>query len=672
MDLHEESHTGDMRFICDLCKYESKKIVQLKGHSRREHANIRQKCELCDFKANSKGSIQRHKDSEHEGKRVSCNLCDYVGKRLDGLKHHIKVEHERKRYNCHLCEFVAKSTQYLDHHVKVKHEGFRYECDQCDHKATQIGVLNVHKRKVHLNNIVSKKQSKSTEPSKETQPIILKDKPASKWLAENPNAPSLNCPDCLMTFSVPAEMRNHLKTEHNFIKCEHCFTVVRTKKLARRHTRISHTDLRIRISKPSVKPKLKIKRETTCSQCEYKTNTKATLDRHLNLKHGQGKVIKCSECDYETANRDCMKSHMDIHSGVDFPCDQCDYVGAQQNRLLCHIRYKHRTLPSKCSWPNCDYKARKDRLKIHVSFRHEGISHDCDKCDYKGATVHMLKAHVNQQHEESTLLKCDQCDHTSKNYGNLKKHQLHIHNTNRFSCEQCSFKTITKGILDGHIKSKHNYSSILSKFESKISTFDENTVSESWFECLICNKKFETKSQHTAHKKRCVKKDKLLNKCIKCSFTAETTKMIRSHFKIHESNKFSCNKCSYKTYSKSLMRRHKGLVHKEGNFLACSSCDFKTAANFLLRQHIARTHKNATFLCPQSQCQFETNKWEDLKAHKETSHEKVFHCSDKDCDHISNSISTATSHAKNMHGDKILSSKILPPEIIVDAKNERI
>ena len=99
--------------------------------------------------------------------------------------------------------------------------------------------------------------------------------------------------------------------------------------------------------------------------------------------------------------------------------------------------------------------------------------------------------------------------------------------------------------------------------------------------------------------------------------------------------------------------------------MLCSSCDFKTAANFLLRQHIARTHKDATFSCPQSQCQFETNQWESLIAHKETSHEKVFHCSDKDCDRVSKSISAATSHAKKLHGDKILSTKVLAADIML-------
>ena len=119
-----------------------------------------------------------------------------------------------------------------------------------------------------------------------------------------------------------------------------------------------------------------------------------------------------------------------------------------------------------------------NRFKIHFKFRHEGKSHDCQKCKYKGATVSMLKAHIEEQQLKSRIFRCELCEHSSTNLGNLRKHKLYIHNRNRYNCNQCEFKTITLGILNGHKKTQHKtYSDILSKLEEKILTFDENKAS---------------------------------------------------------------------------------------------------------------------------------------------------------------------------------------------------
>ena len=658
MTKHEISHVdpGDIRFICDFCDYESKKISQLKGHSRRDHKNIRYNCNQCSFVANSKGSVRRHVTTEHEGKTIACELCPYVGKRPDSLKNHIQIEHEKRRYNCQLCEFLAKSQQYLDHHVKVKHEGFRFQCDQCDHTATQIGVLNIHKKKAHTMNGTTNTNVHKVKKFYGSGKIK---KDCVKLSEEHDESESLKCPDCEQVFFASLKMMTHLQIEHDFIKCQHCFTAVRNIKCVKGHMKVDHKDIGIKTNL-----RIKFKIERPCTLCDYKSTTEANLKRHLRLKHGHKKVMKCSECDFETSNRTSLRNHGDQHNGVKYPCDQCDYVGAVKDYLLRHKQYKHKSGPITCPWTDCDHKVRKEKLQIHIRFQHEGISHDCEECDYKAATLYRLNAHVREKHEEREQLKCDQCDHKTKNYGNLKKHKLYIHNSNRFECKHCPFKTITKGILDGHVNSNHNYSSILSKFENKISIFDENRVSENWFVCLVCNKKFETKSQHTAHRKRCVKKDKLLHKCIKCDYVADNTKLLRSHFKIHEGNKFKCIKCKYKTYSKSLLRRHKGLVHKEGKLLQCPSCDHKTAASFLLRQHMARSHPNVPFLCDSDHCDFQTTDWNILSSHKESTHEKTFHCSEKDCDHISNSITNATKHSKAVHGNKVLYSTMVVKDTI--------
>jgi len=289
-----------------------------------------------------------------------------------------------------------------------------------------------------------------------------------------------------------------------------------------------------------------------CSFCQYKTGVRRTLDRHVKLKHIEEEKRKCEKCDYITANMTSMKSHMDIHSGQSFNCKECKYEGATEVLLKNHRRLMHEQSPIKCSWPQCEYEAKRNRLKIHVRFRHKGKSHNCDKCDYRGATLNLLQRHTKEQHEKSKLYQCEQCEYSSTNFGNLKKHKLYIHNRNRFNCNQCNFKTITLGILNGHKKTMHKeYSDILPKLEEKIATFDENQRSQNLLTCNICQKNLEGKSKHTAHKKRCSKKETVLNQCIKCNFTSESVRVLRRHYsKAHRLSKFKCDKCDYKTYLK--------------------------------------------------------------------------------------------------------------------------
>jgi len=68
-----------------------------------------------------------------------------------------------------------------------------------------------------------------------------------------------------------------------------------------------------------------------CSLCDYNTNKKFNLNRHINKKHEQDKneeIIKiCSKCGKELSTKTTLKNHLNICKGI-------------LNPLECHICHK--------------------------------------------------------------------------------------------------------------------------------------------------------------------------------------------------------------------------------------------------------------------------------------------------------------------------------------------
>jgi KRAB domain-containing zinc finger protein len=398
-----------------------------------------------------------------------------------------------------------------------------------------------------------------------------------------------------------------------------------------------------------IKEKMLATPRFNCDICDYKSSEKGTLKRHKNLRHDQGVKEQCKYCEYKSANRYSLNVHMEKHKGMTFSCDQCDYTSNGKLHLRNHIKNMHIKKPDACPWSECEFTSK--NLRQHINFKHKGINFPCEQCDYKAAGKDMLRSHIQQQHDKSTIFKCDQCEHTTVNHGNLQKHILYIHCPNRLNCQHCEFKTITKGMLAGHMLKMHkDYSDILTKFETKISNFDEN-AKDKINQCPICEKHYETTSQFTAHKKRCMKKDPVIHKCVECVFIAETGTLLSKHINAtHEREKYSCTKCAYKTNSNGSMVRHKGLVHKEGNLNKCISCDYKTAATFLMKQHTQTAHGNMIFSCKYNQCTFSAKASHLLKRHSRNIHEKqIYTCSENNCDTNFKSRKNASKHALNVH-----------------------
>ena len=92
-----------------------------------------------------------------------------------------------------------------------------------------------------------------------------------------------------------------------------------------------------------------------------------------------------------------MKKHkQNVHQGIKFACDQCNYTC---NRI--------------------------QDLNLHVRSKRQGITYPCDVCDYKATTLVILRSHEKTIHNEN--YPCSFYKFSSSKPNRLKLHKQNVH-----------------------------------------------------------------------------------------------------------------------------------------------------------------------------------------------------------------------------------------------------
>ena len=156
------------------------------------------------------------------------------------------------------------------------------------------------------------------------------------------------------------------------------------------------------------------------------------LECHLNLEHG----VKTDKnwC------KKCKQSYRDQHTA----CAN-DYKSS----------YAKKTVKLQC--PHCEKSfAGKLTLQSHINSVHDNCSDfECEQCGKKFGSLHRLKGHIWQSHNQVT---CELCNKALSNPTELRKHKVFVHNDTKgaWLCEKCP-KTVffLKTMFDKHMKDKH-------------------------------------------------------------------------------------------------------------------------------------------------------------------------------------------------------------------------
>ena len=85
--------------------------------------------------------------------------------------------------------------------------------------------------------------------------------------------------------------------------------------------------------------------------------------------------------------------------------NQCEAKFTQQTRLKEHIQFKHEGISHKCCFSDCESEfPTKHLLDVHME-KHEGIKYACNECGLQYSSQGYLKTHYKSKHE-GLVFKC--------------------------------------------------------------------------------------------------------------------------------------------------------------------------------------------------------------------------------------------------------------------------
>ena len=169
---------------------------------------------------------------------------------------------------------------------------------------------------------------------------------------------------------------------------------------------------------------------------------------------------------------------------------------------------------------------------------------------------------------EQEFLMCDQCEYSTKDRSNLKKHKRVRHEKRVYKCLHCDVTTSFKQYLQKHMKEKHNSHTIYFCSHCDYTSEDKEAYDEH-------------KSKHNSH----IKNDRKYRKPTTSKTHEENTENVDSLLK-----PFLCEHCNYLTDRKTNLNTHIKAVHADSLDVFCEACSFATTTKEYLNRHIQKKH----------------------------------------------------------------------------------
>ena len=247
----------------------------------------------------------------------------------------------------------------------------------------------------------------------------------------------------------------------------------------------------------------------------------------------------------------------------------------------------------------------------------EKIKYMCstNKCESKFTTISGRNDHIKRVHNRIKRVRMaptkylQSCLLCSKQVKNMGMH-LKTHEQNSFNCLICTKKFSSKSGYFGHIRSAH---------KGKI----RNKPKQKTFFCSMCDKTFTSAEHALTHTKE------KPHKCEVCLTSFSLLSNMKRHTKSHsmEYKRYQCSNCLKKFMYIDKLQRHKRTVHIDMLTIPCSMCNKKFKPNGALSLHQKRMHFGEEKLnCKECGKDFKTRK--EVKLHILLhSNERPYKCS---------------------------------------------
>ena len=187
-----------------------------------------------------------------------------------------------------------------------------------------------------------------------------------------------------------------------------------------------------------------------CHICDYATNPKSYLTRHLTT-HGIGKRFKCDKCEKVYSQKGYLRKHVKSHDLSS--SDKCGKIFKTKAIQKNHIHRTHLEKHLKCD--QCEKMfSTNGRLNSHKRDVHVLKSFKCYQCKYRAKTIGTMNKHIKRVHDgvRDNTSKCDLCDYQGTSSA-VKIHKESIHqNKKNWFCKACPFSTYYKNKFQIHMR----------------------------------------------------------------------------------------------------------------------------------------------------------------------------------------------------------------------------
>lgn len=210
-------------------------------------------------------------------------------------------------------------------------------------------------------------------------------------------------------------------------------------------------------------PQTRVKRNYSCSSCEFATQNPRIFLYHLRDEHDQKfKIYECPRCLY--ASRHSQKLHRHMH--------MVHVLGAGKrkpsSRSLRRLKPKPEVKPPPPPPADTEFTLSDDGTSI---------LYKCSACPFKSKSQNALVKHERVVHLKKKFFRCSKCDYATHIRARYTKH-VKYHSMPMIKCDICDFRTPYKWNLERHNK---------------------NHQGGGAFQCFMCNFTADIKQSLTVH-----------------------------------------------------------------------------------------------------------------------------------------------------------------------------